>query len=255
MMSYFTKIAAFSLFCFIADIGLLHADTTTDLSHKLAIIDSKRDGKLTTAQELEQECLNLLTNVSTPEDSGLIYAEMALVYAKNGIGQPAKKMALSKLALQYPLADTLTVRMYVVWVSSLHKLYSDSLANNDKAILRIELAKVCLNGLKYILPHDLSQATQDLPSVPMFDYIGSTDSPLYQELVRENREAFARRREIEKQKLLVRYRDIFIDKLIYLIKLDPGTKSQIEQLAHSILSNADDAKEVLSLIERKLSGD
>ena len=250
MMSYFTKIAAFSMLCFIADIGLLHADTTTDLLHKLAIIDSKRDGRLTTAQELEQECLSLLTNVSTPEDSGLVYAEMALVYARNGLGQPEKLIASSKLALQYPLADTMIVRLHVVWADGLQMQYRDDSFKVDKSILKIELARVCLNGLKQILPHDLSQATQDLPSIPMFDYLESTDSPDYQERLRENREAFARRREIEKQKLLVRYRDIFIDKLIYLIKLDPGTKSQMEQLAHSILSNADDAKEVLLLIEK-----
>jgi hypothetical protein len=253
MMSYFTKIMVFSLLCLIAAISKSGADTIADLQHKLTIIDGSRDGTQTRAQKLEQECLGLLKDVHTTEDSGLIYAELAFIFSRSGIIQPEKLISYCKLALQFPLADTLTAPLFGYWAYGLQRLYDDSLFKADKSNLRIEIARICMNGLKQIMLHDLSQATQDLPLVPLFDYIGSKDNPRYQELLREYEEALARRVEIFKQQDLVMYRNALIDKLAYLIKLDSGMKGKIEQLAQSTLANKDEVKEVLSLIDKKLS--
>ena len=62
-------------------------------------------------------------------------------------------------------------------------------------------------------------------------------------------------KEFFRQSYLFRSRDVLIDKLVYLGKVDPGTKREIERLAHNILLNADDVNEVLSLMGSKLSGD
>ena len=253
MMSYFTKIAVFSMLCFIAEIGLLCADTTTDLSQKLAIIDQKRDGRHTRSQELERECLSLLENIKTAEDSGLVYEKIAYIYSRNGLTQPAKTAASCRLALQYPLSDTLTARMYVSWVCALEVLYEDSLTKADEINLRTEIAGVCMNGLKQIMIHDLSLSTQDLPSVSAVNYVGPEDDPHYQDLLRENRDSLARRAEILKQQDLVMYRNALIDVLTYLSKLDSSTKNEIERLANSTLLDHDKIKEVLSLIDKKLS--
>jgi hypothetical protein len=251
MMGYFTKIAVFSMLCFIAEIGLLCADTTTNLSHKLAIINQLRDTTQTEVQELEQEYLSLLKNVNTAEDSGLVYAEVAFTYSQMGLTPPEKTIAYCKLALQYPLTETRTAQLYVSWAYTLQILYGDSLAKANKSILRSEIAKVCLNGLKQIMSHDLSQATRNLPNVIVFDC--SPDDPAYESLLKENRDSLALLKEIYKQRDLVRYRNELIDELAYLIKLDSGMKGKIEQLAQSTLANKDEVKEVLSLIDKKLS--
>lgn len=254
MLSHFTKIVVFSLICFIIEIGLLRADTTEDLSHKLAIIDQKCDGLRTNTQGLKSECLGLLADVNTPEDSGAIYTEIAMIYGQSGLTQPESTSAYCELALHYPLADTTAARLYVVWADALHVLHEDKSFEVTDSSSRIEIARICLNGLKLIMLHDLPESRQALPSVPVIHYFGSDNDPDNKELMEMRNKAIERRKKIEEQNALIQERNILIDKLAYLSKTDPGTKKEIERLTRDILQN-DDAKEVLALIEKKLSAD
>ena len=124
-MNYLKKIGVFLASCLIVLIALLHADTTDDLSHKLAIIDQKCDGLQTDTEGLKNECLGLLANVTTAEDSGAIYTEIAMIYGQSGLTQPESAAAYCELALHYPLADTTAALIYVRWADVLQILYGD----------------------------------------------------------------------------------------------------------------------------------
>jgi hypothetical protein len=252
-VDFLTKVMTFLIICCFTEIGLLYADTTTALSQKLVLIDSNRDGGLPRMIELEQECLGLLSEVKSAEDSALIYAEAAFVNARNGIKKPEKLISFCKLALNYPLPDTITIQLYSAWAGALHMQYGDELLRVNKPEQRIEIAKICIQGLRQIEIHKLPKSRQSGPSVFMFDYGGSHDDSAYKEIVREHDEALALRRKIDKQNKLILYRDIFIDNLAYLISLDSGIKSEIEQLTRSILTDPNDIKEVILLVDRKLS--
>jgi hypothetical protein len=229
-----------------------------DLSRKLALIDQKRAGRQTDTQGLEQECLNLLSNVGSAEDSGLVYAEIAWIYSQSGHTQPKKTASYSEIALRYPLADTMTARMYVAWVCALVNVYGgDSFFIADSSS-RSEIAEISMNGLKQIMSYNLPETAPDIstmPSVPIVHWSGSRDDPAYEEIMRERLMAIEKRKEFSRQTYLIRSRDALIDKLVFLSKMDPGTKKEIEQLARNILLNADDVNEVLSLIEKRLSED
>jgi hypothetical protein len=218
----------------------------------------KRADPQTETQALEQECLGLLSNVSSAEDSGLVYAEIAWIYSQSGHAQPEKNASYSEMALRYPLEDTMTARMYVIWVSALVNVYGDDSFFIADSSSRSEIAQICINGLKQIMSYNLAETAPDistLPSVPGIDWTGSLDDPVYKEFMRERTEAIERRKEFFRQSYLFRSRDALIDKLVYLGKVDSGTKKAIEKLVHDTLANADDVNEVLSLIEKKLSGD
>jgi hypothetical protein len=252
-VDFLTKVMTFLIISRFTEIGLLYADTTTALSQKLVLIDSKRDGSLPRMIELEQECLGLLSEVKSVEDSALIYAEAAFVNARNGIKKPEKLISFCKLALNYPLPDTITVQLYSDWADALHMQYGDELLRVNKPEQRIEIAKICVQGLRQIEIRKLPKSRQSEPSVFMFDYVGSHDDSAYKEIVRKHDEALALRRKIDKQNELIMYRDIFIDKLAYLISLDSGIKLEIKLLAHSILSDTNDIKEVFTLVDKRLS--
>ena len=257
-MRYRLIIGAFSAFYLIIATGSLRADTITDLSRKLAQIDQKRAGRHTDTQGLEQECLGLLNNVSSAEDSGMVYAQIAWIVGQIGLTEPKKIASYCELALRYPLADTMTVRMYSTWASAIGKYYGEDLYVVANTNLRIEIAEICMNGLKQILSYNLPDTLPDISTLPparLIDWGGSQDDPVYKEIMREITEANEKRKEFFRQSYLFRSRDALIDKLVHLGKVDPETKKAIEQLAHNILLNADDVNEVLSLIEKKLSGD
>ena len=257
-MGYCFRIGLFSVFYLIIATVLLRADITTDLSHKLTQIYLKRADPQTDTQGLEQECLGLLSNVSSVEDSGLVYAEIVWIYSQSGRMQPKKTASYCELALQYPLADTITARMYVAWACALVIVYGgDSFLIADSSS-RSEVAEICMDGLRQIMSYNLPETAPDistLPSTTLIDWGGPQDDPEYKEIMRENTEAIEKRKEFSRQTHLFRSRDILIDKLVFLSKMDKGTKKEIEQLAHNILLNADDVNEVLSLIDKRLSGD
>ena len=257
-MGYCFRIGLFSVFYLIIATVLLRADITTDLSHKLTQIYLKRADPQTDTQGLEQECLDLLGNVNSVEDSGLVYAEIAWIHSQSGHTQPKKTASYCELALRYPLADTLTARMYVAWICALVNVYGgDSFFIADSSS-RSEIARICMDGLKQIMSYNLPETAPDistLPSVPGIDWTGSLDDPVYEEFMRERTEAIEKRKEFFRQSDLIWSRDALIDKLVFLSKMDLGTKKEIEQLVHNILLNADDVNEVLSLIDKRLSGD
>ena len=141
-MRYRLIIGVFSVFFLIIATGSLRADTTTDLQHKLAQIDQKRAGRQTDTQGLEQECLGLLNNISSAEDSGMVYAEIAWIYSQSGHTQPKKTASYCELALRYPLADRMTARMYVAWVCALVNIYGGDSFFIADAIYRIEIAEI-----------------------------------------------------------------------------------------------------------------
>jgi hypothetical protein len=257
-MRYLLKIGVFFVFYLIIATDLLPADTTTELSHKLTKIYLKRADPQTDTRELEQECLGLLSNVSSAEDSGLVYAEIAWIYSQSGLTNPKKTASYSEMALHYPLADTLTARMYVAWACAIEKIYGGASFDIANINFRIEIARICVDGLKQIMSYNLPETAPDisaLPSTTLIDWGGSQDDPVYKEIMRENAEAIEKRKEVFRQRYLFRSRDALIDKLVYLGKVDSGTKKAIEKLVHDTLANADDVNEVLSLIEKKLSGD
>lgn len=246
------------MFYLIMATAVIRADTTTDLSHELALIYNKRADWRTDTRGLEQECLGLLTDVSSPEDSGLVYAEIGWILGQNGLAQPKKIASYCELALRYPIADTMTARMYSTWASARGKYYGEDLHVSANTNLRIEIAEICMNGLKQILSYNLPDTLPDIstmPSVPLVHWHGSRDDPAYKERMNERKVAIEKRKEFSRQSYLIRSRDALIDKLAYLSKVDSGTKKAIEQLAHNILLNADDVNKVLSLIETRLSGD
>ncbi len=257
-MKYRLIIGVFSAFYLMIATGSLRADTTTDLSHKLAQIFQKRADPQTDTQGLEQECLDLLSNVSSAEDSGLVYAEIAWILGQNGLTHPKKTASYCELALRYPLADRMTIRMYSTWASAIGKYYGEDSYVVANTNLRIEIAEICMNGLKQIMSYNLPDTLPDMSALPparLIDWGGSKDDPVYKEIMREITEGNETRREFFRQSYLFRSRDALIDKLVYLGKVDSGTKKEIERLAHNILLDADDVNEVLSLIEKKLSSD
>jgi len=246
-----------AIICIIA-ISQAQADTTSDLSQKLVQIYQKRAYWRTDTQRLEQECLDLLGNVSNAEDSGLVYAQIAWILGQNGLTQPKKTASYCELALRYPLADTMTVRMYSTWASAIGKYYGEDSYVVANANLRIEIAEICMKGLRQIMSYNLPDTLPDISTLPparLIDWGGSPDDPVYKETMREITAANEKREEFFRQKRLFRSRDAFIDKLVYLGKVDSGTKREIERLAHNILLNADDVNKVLSLIDKKLSKD
>lgn len=232
---------AFSFFLLYADVG--------DLKYRLAAIDQQRDGKDTQTVELERNCLELLEEFTTREDSGMIYAQIALIYAQGGMTQPDKTASYCEIALRYPLKASMEAQMFVFWADALQVKHIES-SGDEFTVARREIVNVCLNGLKRILSHKPPKSRQTLPVVHRFDYGGPKDDPAYQELLRRNKEEMAQRKKIIEQNTLVMHREALLEKCIYLYSLEPQATDEFERLAGEIFGDEDAVKELISRIER-----
>lgn len=246
-MNRFAKLAIlFFLSCGSSSI-ILHAGAG-DVKHQLAEIDQQREGLGAQVDKLEQDCLNLLKECTTPEDTGMVYAEIGFIYAQNGLTQPDKTSLYNEMALSYPLGISTAAQAYVFWADALQIKHIES-TGDEFMVARGGIATVCLNGLRSILEQNLPKSRQTLPVVHRFDYDGPEDDPQYQELLRKNKEELAQRERVMLQNTLILYRDALIEKCIYLYSREPKATDEFAQLAREILGDEEAVKELLSRIE------
>jgi len=216
-----------------------------DLQRSLAAIDMQRSGVTTPSEKLEAECLALLEGSRTPEEKGMIYAEIAVIYAQNGMSAPDKTVEYCRRALELPLELTKRCQVYVFWADALEVKHRAALREKSGETQR-EVATVCLRGLNTILDHRPPQTAQTVPVVHKFDC--PPDDPAYQELVRRSQEEIAAREQVMRQNDLVLYRGMLIEKLLRLQREMGGGETELETLARDVLDDPQKVREVVDLV-------
>lgn len=243
-------IKLFVAFLFLLVQGTDLLATNSSLEKRLSEIEVQRNNTLTSVEALEQQCLKLLKKFQEPSQQGRIYAEIAYIYAQDGLSSPHKTIWYSRKALEYPLDVDVKSRVYVHLADALQLLYHNAQNEDTSRALWKEGVKACMFGLKFLLIQNLPDKRQELPIVSPFSYDGHRDDSIYTELLRKNQEQMAARDRIMMRNTLILHRNALIEKCIYFYSREPQATYEFEKLAQEILGDEDAVRELLSRIKR-----
>ena len=223
----------------------LHAENG-DLQQRLALIDQQRDGLHTQSGQLEDDCLALLAEHSMPEDSGKVFAEIALIYAMNGMTEPGKTASYCESAVRCRLDAVTAAQMYVYWADALQVEWL-GVPEGPSADARREIVSICLRGLREILDRNAPRFRQPIPVVSRFDSPGCPADGNVESLVARNQAEVAAREKVLEGNMLVAHRETLEQKCLSLYTGAPHLRTELEELARSIL---DDEEAVTNLMSR-----
>ena len=224
-----------------------HADADgITLKQRLAGVDAQRDARKENSAQLERECLNLLSEESSPADRGLVYTQIARIY---GIRDPDKAISYGAKALQLSLDVETTCKVHTVIADALE--VKRRVAHDEEAReITISLWKVCLEGLDFVLRQNPPAARRDVPAVNRFDC--GADDEACKELIEKHRQEMEDRKRVELDNELVLYRGIFLEKCGALYsECDDETRAALRQTADRLIGNGQRARYLLALIMHK----
>jgi hypothetical protein len=249
-MNMLTKLVACVLVGYGLGAGPLLADDDA-LGRRLNQIDMERNGLMTDTNKLVNECLKLLDENSSSKDKGEVFAQVAVIYAQNGLTEPEKAAEYCEKALKNPLETTTAAQMYVFWADALQVKHRHA-SRGEFSAARRETAVICLRGLKVILDQHVPDKRQALPLVQRFDCESPPDSPEHQRLSRKNQEQVAAREKVMAQNTLILHRDALTEKTRVLYSRSPRADGELLRLAWEHL---EDEKAVATLFEKVFSAD
>jgi len=227
-----------------------------ELCDRLAKIHGQSKGTdFENLEKLETECLRLLKEYDSPEHKGKIYATIAFIYSESGFWikniQLPKTIEYCKKALQYPLAPLTACAIYGKWTDALMCRYW-SYPKEEFVKRRREATVLCLTGLKLALDNN---APKEMPEGPpmVSKYECPTDSPEYQEILREHEEQLRARRRWEIETELYFQRGALTQRCVSLYTHEPYATDELRRLAGEILKGYDAVvEEILTEVEAKI---
>jgi hypothetical protein len=201
-----------------------------ELGTYLAGLESRRTGENIGA--LEAEGLELLRRYGSAEDQARIYTAMAVMYANDGMREPAKVIEFSRKALAQGAEPIRACQLHLYWGEALEIL--NPKASNDLEATR-EVLSPYLEGLKLTLGHPTSAVRRPLPAVGKIDYDGSiSDKGYHEEQARHQREIDLRA-EVELQTAMARYHEIFVTKSAHLFRQAPQWLAELRAWAERMV--------------------
>jgi len=244
-MNRIAKHAILVLLCSGLTATTLRADTA-DLGRRLAQIDRQRDGLNTPSQRLESECLALLKQHATPKDKGMIYAQIAMVYAQNGMTAPDKTVEYCKKALEFPLDLVKRCDLHIFWADAL-QIKHRRVPRGQRDEARREIARVILRGLDIVLRQNPPPTALPLPAVNKFD---AGDEATLQDLLARNRDELAARERVRLQNEMVRCRDILVEKCVIVYTGVRNADNELRELAETLITDEQRSQSFFRLLEQ-----
>jgi hypothetical protein len=203
------------------------------LRERLVAIEQQRaPGE--TSHEVERRLLGLLDFYPSPEEQAAIYAAIAMMYANEGMREPAKVAAFAQKAVT--LVDVVAgCQLYLYWGEALEILFPPP---RDSALLR-QVARPYLEGLK-LASSQSGDPREPVPAVSKFDVDGPPDAAVEE----AHQQEIHQRVTIQLRRDMARYRAISIAKCAVLLDLQPELTAELEKMARDLGVAADVMAEV-----------
>ena len=149
----------------------------SDLNLRKALVHVRYETNVTAAEE---NCAKLLLQYSnSPAAMGKIYLALVLNNAYDANGY-TNLIETSQRALQFPLDIVDECQAYESLGSGLRmKMMSGRLSEHEETTERRQILDVYLNALKLILSKATTLQKQEVPGVDAFEFLGSTNDPIY----------------------------------------------------------------------------
>lgn len=217
-----------------------------ELQKDLYQLTSLRKGPKTPFAEVEELGKELLKKYHDPKDQGLIYYQLAHIYAQSGMVKPDRVVYYAKMAMEYPLDLSPKLRLYVYW--------GDALQIGDPkgsfAEKRKSAVKPYLEGLKEVEKLKLPEKAPDLPGVSRYDRHGTPEEVA--KARKEHEEAVAARKRVELERELIMHRDVLTAQIVGLYSREPYAKAELEREASRILEDPETVTKVVSRVKEKV---
>ncbi len=197
--------------------------------------------------------MRLLDGKASPATKGLVYAQIAYIYAHDGLTDPDKVLAYGTKALELPLDVETACKVYISTAGALE--VKRRVAHGEEAQeLTKSLWKVCLEGLDFVLRQNPPPARRDLPAVNKFDC--GPDDEACKELIEKHRQEMEERKRAELDNELVLYRDIFLEKCNTLYseantlysETDDKTRDALRDATQRLIADEERARYILDVI-------
>lgn len=244
-MNRFAKLVILVLLCSGLTATPLRGDSA-ELKSRLAQIDGQRDGLSTPSEKLENECLALLTEDSTPKEKGMIYAQIAMIYAQNGMSAPDKTVEYCKKALEFPLDLVKRGDLHIFWADAL-QIKHRQVPRGQRDAARRELVTVVLRGLDLVLQQNPPPTTLILPVVNKFE---AGDAITLEELMEINRKELAAREQVRLKNEMVRCRDILVNKCVTVYAGVRNAENELQELTEDIIADETRIRKIIDLVEQ-----
>ena len=215
----------------------------------LAALDRAGASGQTTAERLEDEYLNLLSQALSREQVGLVYAHVGLMYVQAGARYCDATEAYCREALRYPLPVVLAARLHMEISNAVgyrYVLWPDKRAY----IARYMNAEAALEALAFMVASGAPRVPAPAPTMVMPDIVG----PHADEAVRHQLSANAAAQEkSDALKELCQYRSQLVDRLAYMYSKPPQTADELHALALDALSRYPEVvQEIMDRLATKL---
>lgn len=198
---------------------------TAQLGERLGAIEQRRAAG-DSSSDLEMRYLELAEEYGSPEQQASIHAAIAVMYANDGMREPAKVVSFAKRAVKH-VSLLEACQLCVYWGEALETLQPP--ASRDREAIRGVL-RPYLEGLKLTGRQPAAPALP-LPAVGKFDDDGPTPD---RELEETHRRDVRRRAAIELQNDLARYRALFVQKCAALIESAPQFANELRRVADAL---------------------
>jgi len=200
-----------------------------DLEAKLKAVDSLRASYETDFDEVERQCLALLSEYQSAEEQGRIYFIWAHVEGQSGLQHPAKLVEYVKKSLSFPLDSEKRLQLHMYWGNAL-EVANRGVTGESLKKIRPEVVtpylKAITESVKYIAE------TQATPLPPPPKAPSPDDRP-------NNRDLMARKNaEHMRDDKLVRlqaFQTAFENQIASVYSRRPFATSEIEALAEQLI--------------------
>ncbi len=231
-------------------------DPNVLLEKNLSEIVAKDRGGGTDIKKLEDDCLSLLSDNNSPEEKGIIYSKIALMYAGKGYSSPndiriQKTTEYSMKALGHPLDVVTSSKIYACLADSQiapywHSSHTEFIKARREAILTI------LSGIKLVLENNAPKYIKE-PPPPVGKYEVDSTSPDYEKVVKKHDEQMAARKKWEFEQNLYFQRDILTGLCVSLYSHKPYNTGELENFAREKLKGHDDAiDEIMAKVQERI---
>lgn len=185
-----------------------------DLARKILIIqNSANTTPGVSEEEIERQLLELIPEATDAKIKGDIYVALANVIVNNLHFNGEKVKQYANEALKYPIDIVDAGRMYTC-LSSVEVRRAMQTPGIPDAKAVEERARPSIQGLALVLEQLTIDSFQPLPGINPYDI--PEDSPQYETVVRNHERQVAAHFEARKQNELLRYRNIFSERVSQL---------------------------------------
>jgi hypothetical protein len=212
----------------------------------------------------ETNCLKLLANCSTLDETGKVYLALAEMYKCNGLLYSDKIAEYCELALKYPQDTLATCNLFSTLGDAFEIKYEKTFKIPEKLEkVRPEITRCYLAALAIIYTNHAPEKWQKPPAVnPVYTKVPHTDDPNFnsepfvrrneQEVKRHEAEMQARKRINLENNLLI-FRDPVIAQVGELYNYPPNKLGELREAALQAFQNTNTVEMFMDKIRARVS--